>query len=258
MKIRYILVLAFLMLPFFTKAQDYETITEPFSTGGRFSGELEWDLGKGVRVYGEEEVRFKDNFNSFSKSYSTFGFSYKPVSFLKMDAGYSFIYQPKKNRNRVMFSVTGSMNKGNWNFSLKEKIQMTGKSYDFNHFQQPLNLVQSKLTLKADYDIPHSSFAPYVAAELRHTLNGVDTESLGKTNSEAGNVSYSNDYIDRIRFTAGTEWRLNRNNYLDLYAFVENTRNFDIDASFEGKFKSACWVTAWVSNIGIAYKFSIK
>lgn len=238
-----------ILFPLSASAQDYEHAEKPFSVEGRVSGAIDWKLSDHISLHGKEEIRFNDNFRSFSKSHTDAIISYKPFSFLKLEAGYIFIYIPDGSKNRFTASIDGIYPKGNIELKLTEKIQRTSELTEINPYEKARNLYQLKTQLRAKYKIPESSWAPHLSIEARHSLNAVNPESI--TLKEPA-------FIDRMRFKAGTEWTTNQSNIIDFFAFVDYKHSLAIDATPEGILQSAVWESQWIANIGLAYKFKLN
>ena len=112
--------------------------------GGRVSLSLDKKITRGLHVSLEEEARFDNNFGSFDRLQTTLGLSYKINEYLKVGAGYALINgyssanQAFKNaRHRFMVDVKGTLKVADWNFSLKERLQLTRRKGDFNPYQNP-------------------------------------------------------------------------------------------------------------------------
>jgi len=249
------------------QAQDSEatSASEPTSyIAARAAAEIDWKIISGLHLTATEQLRIYAEESQMNKSYSSLEMSYKILPWLKASAGYTFIYgkekitEDEKMRHRGFATLTGRYSYGPWKFSLKERIQISHKSYEFNTFQQPENLWQNRAQLKVDYEFPDKPWAPYAAVEVRHTLNGVDPASLATSKTSAGTVDYSEVYIDRWKFSLGTELLINEHNTLDFFLMYERKSDHDIDASKVGVYKSDQWLKSNVATIGLLYSFSIK
>ena len=251
------LVAVLCLVPFAASAQ--EKLASQTEFGARASAELDWKMTNALHLSIEEEARLYDM--SFGKMYTTAALSYKFGRHLKVGAGYSYIGALDddvwKSRHRGFADVTGSVRVGDFKISLRERFQATYKAYDINTFQKPQTAYALKSRLKVVYDIPHCAWAPYVSTELRTALNAVDYSSLGTTKQTAGTVSYSDVYCNRLRTVAGTEWRVNRKNYLDFYLLYDRDFARDIDATAEGRAKSYTVTPLNNISLGIAYRFAL-
>jgi len=235
-------------------AQDWNVTS--FRPAVEFDYKLLPDLKFGV----EEELRF-DSFYHFDRSITNIGVDYKVFDFLKVDAGYSFRYDPGKPKHRVHLQLTGYYKPGNFRFALSERVSVTHRAYEFNHFQNPLNAVELKTKFRVAYKMPWLSWNPYASAEIRNILNAVDPESLAKTKKEInGQVSYSDSYLNKFKVILGADWKLSSKSSLDIFAFGQMNYETDIDANAEGKLKAENGVTNYsysTIGLGIKYCFSL-
>lgn len=268
------------MLPLCASAQDeyYRNADPTTGVRGRVSAAFDWKVADGLHLNLEEEMRTADGFSSVEKIYSTAGISYKPCPYLKAGMSYSYIIRNRpgegdadsewRDKGRLNFDLTGMYRFGSFKLSLRERLQLTSLYYEVNEFQKPSQQLALRSRLKLAYSIPGKPVEPYVSAEMRHALNAVDPESLGKTKSDAGSVSYSDVYADRYRLVAGVEWRLDKRNWLDFYIMGQKACPKVIDTNAEGKLKKIQeiggeWyggVTTrcdYTVSIGVAYKFGI-
>ena len=69
-----------------------------------------------------------------------------------------------------MFDATGTVRFGDWNFSLRERLQMTHRTDDFNEYQNPRDAIMLKSRIMVKYK-GLGMFEPYAFFELRHYLN---------------------------------------------------------------------------------------
>lgn len=233
-----------------------------FDTGARISGGVSWSIiPKRFSVSLDEELRIKDNFSNFNKSYTSAAAEYRILPFLKTEASYSFIMTKNssgvwRNRHRGALSLTGTWSPGRWKFSLKEKLQATYKAYDINLFQAPRTDLALKTRIKVSYDFRHSRWEPYASVEIRNTLNAVNPDSfiygkytwekydgddwVSKSRTCYGNLSpsYSDIYINRLRFQAGTEYKFRKDRVLTMYVVVDCNYDMPVDFSSNGIQKS--------------------
>jgi len=232
----------------FAESKDLPWVTnnEGFSTGARFSAGVDWRLSKGLFLDYDAEVRINQNFSHFQKIYNNLGISYNVTDWLKLGTGGSFIMANStdngwRNRMRWRFDATFRYKYNRFNFSFRERLQVTHKNYDINLYQAPKNKWELKHRFKVSYNIRKSPFTPYAAVELRNTLNMVNPNGFVYVNSNGRwklpSPSYSDVYINRLRLVAGTEYKINKKNVLDFYLVMDNHYNIDIDLNAEGKQK---------------------
>lgn len=235
---------ALLALPVGAQVLTYGTDDGGLETGARLSGGVDWTaIPKKLHLKWDEEVRFDSDFGRLHKLYSSVGATYKLTPWLRAGVYGSLINTNStdngwRNRVRAGFDLQGSMEADRWKFSLRERLQATTKLYDVNTYQENATAWALKSRIKASYDIPHSRFEPYAAVELRNTLNAVNpayfkyNKSLGRW--DCTDTRYDDIYINRLRFQAGTGWKLARKQLLDIFVVVDSNWNLDIDTSSNG------------------------
>lgn len=247
-------LMASLALP--AAAQTYLTEDTSYDFRARAGVSVDWKLAGGLTLSAGEELRFKDNVSSFSKSYTDIGLSYKFGKHFKAGADYTFIYG-NDIRHRADVFATGMLKAGRWKLSLREKFVLTHRTGEFNVYQQPVNALDLRSRFKAAYDIPRSHIEPYGFCEIRNTLNAV--KYSGTT---AATMSYSDVYVNRVRTGLGFEWGLSRHGALDFYGLADYNYRKKYDAYGPsakkhdyGDLKSVTYCPAWNFTIGVAYRF---
>lgn len=177
-----------------------------YAAGDDFGGSIDVGISKKLKKFTlslDEEVRFQSNFTKFDRSSTTFEVSYKPIKYVKLGGAYDFMYsqyQTKKGnwkqeiRHRYYFFVTGNIDAGRFNFSLRERFQSTHRQS--KDYQNPKMYLRSRLQVA--YDIRKSPFEPYISAEMFNGLNKGDSG------------------INRWRFQAGCSYSINKHHVLDL------------------------------------------
>ena len=143
---------------------------------GRASVGADYKIVKGLHLSVEEEIRSEDNFSSLGSIRSTVGMSYKPVKFLKLGAGYTLINPWKSSanafnnpRHRFFFDVSGNLRLGGFQFTLKERLQLTHRSGSFNYTQTTPNALALKSRLGVKYK-GWKKLDPYAYFEVRKEL----------------------------------------------------------------------------------------
>ena len=271
-----------------THTLGYNRADSETETGIRMKAGLDLTLIPKTSHLGfEEEVRIEDNFSRFKKSYSTVSLDYKLTPWLKTAASYSFIYgqtaaDATRIRHRIAWDLTGSYKYGRLKFSLRERLQLTNKAYDINTWQEPRNDLKLKSRVKVAFDIRHSAWEPFIALELRNTFNGVNPEYFAYTttwNGETHSIGrwynpepkYNDVYIDRLRITAGTTFKVRNNHEFGINAIIDCNYNLDIDTNAEGYQKADKSGTGYGNDypmltlqntyfigLGLSYKFNLK
>lgn len=258
-------------VPFTAKTQTDVSLDPDF--GARISAEIDKKITKGLHVNLEEEIRLVDNFSHFGRFQTTLGCSYKINQHLKVGVGYALInpYSStnkafKNSRHRLQADATGSISAGSWKFSLKERIQVTHYTGDFNEYQHARNLIMLKSRLMAKYSIS-KKYVPYSYIEFRHYLNApvitasYDGSSYSSTtgSEEAGWFlkGFNGSYLNRFRGALGINIKFNKQNALNLYMMGDYVMDKEVDANAEGtKLKSYTRETGFVGWLGAGYTFS--
>lgn len=243
--------------------------------GGRLSVRLDKKATKGLHLYLEEEVRMDNNFGAFERLHTSAGATYKVIPSLKLGAGYALInpYSTKnaafKNaRHRLMLDAAYTYRHGDWYFSLKERMQATFRTGDYNPYQNP----QPALTLKSRLQAKYKGFGrvvPYGYVELRHILNAPaimanydGSDYYDDNGSETGDAGWfisgwDKAYCNRVRTSLGADIRLDRHNTLTLYLLADYVNNYEVDANASGtKLKSYTHETGFLGYIGATYRLS--
>ena len=273
MKIRIIILLG-LFFPVLASAQTDVALDPEF--GGRISVSVDKRITRGLHVSLEEEVRFDQNFGSLDRLQTTLGLNYKVNEFIKLGVsyalinGYSSTNQAFKNmRHRFMVDVKGTLKVADWNFSLKERLQLTHRTGDYNVYQNPANALMLKSRLKAKYR-GFGAVQPYAYIELRNYLNAPVIEAAfdGTTYytlddySETGEAGwflkgFNGGYINRLRGSIGVDYKIDSHSTLNFYFLGDYIMDKVVDANAEGtKLKSYTKETGFRGWIGAGYEFA--
>ena len=189
----------------------------------------QWSVGA------EAELRLQDNWGAVERWTIGAGASYKPMKYIKLDAGYKFIDAHRNRyytsaagnakwlpyywspRHRIYAGITGTLPIGNFEISLRERWQYTyrpevttecwnltkGKKDDDKTINgKGKNVLRSRL--QAAYKIPGSGVEPYLSAEM-----------------------YTTDRLDKMRYTAGVEWKISRQHAIDVYYRYQDVHEDD-------------------------------
>lgn len=262
-----------------------------FIASGRFSVGADFKLARGLHATVAEELRLRYKEGAptqgLDRLYTSLGLNYKVCPYVKLGLGFDFInvwkvkniyadeaktvvsFTEKYNemRHRVSFDVTGMYKFHGWQFSLRERLQMTHYTDPyFDSFEEVRNALALRSRLKVSYSAKRVPLKPYVAAELRNTLNSVNLSksSFDRIRKNGGDrlvmlePSYSDAYVDRIRAEIGTEWTINARNTLDFYIIYDYGFKKEIKVSNEKRYLTA--LTGCPSNtlaLGIAYTFGM-
>lgn len=269
---RWIIIFFGLLLPLLTSAQT-DTAFDP-EFGGRLSFTLDKKIVKRLHVSLEEEVRFDNNFGAFDRLQSTLSLNYKIHPNIKVGAGYALINGYNSNgfknaRHRFMIDVKGTLKYGHWNLSLKERMQLTHRTGDYNVYQNPANALMLKSRLTAKY-LGFGKVEPYAYFELRNYLNApvinaaYDGINYGTVDGlvQEGDPGwflegFNGGYINRYRGSLGVDIKLNRNSTLNFYLMGDYCIDKEVDANAEGTIlKSYTKETGFRAWLGAGYEFA--
>lgn len=259
-----LLIPSLLLFPFAAVGQTPASETD-YDFRSRTSVGVDWKIAKGLHLDGGYELRTADNFSRIERHQVNVGLQYSPIKHLEIGAGYYFIghfdsgkeYKP---RHRMYADVAGSCKFGAWKLSLRERVQMTHNSYEFNEYQKTPNLVELKSRLKLAYKgLIH--LEPYGYVELRNCFNGPSfTADYNEKSEKYSNYEfkgYSDAYVNRVRGALGLEWNINGSHSIDFRLMADWCRDKAIDVNAEGtKLKSYAWERSFITSITIGYTFS--
>lgn len=193
-------------------------------------------LNKKWSVGLEGELRTRNNTRTMDRWGAGVSAEYKIIKGLKASAGYTFLYDNNKeeltmksdglrpnkwmpsywgSRHRLNVSLTGNVDWGRLNVSLRERWQYTyrpaadGKKYDFDdETWNPVkgkgkNVLRSRLQLS--YDFPNWKFDPYANAEM-----------------------FNADGIEKMRYQVGVDYKYRKQHVFSL-TYRYQTVNGDDD-----------------------------
>ncbi len=195
--------------------------------------ELDANIAKNIGAFAEGEFRSYDQLSGTDRWSGTIGIDYKPISYMKLSAGYTGMEERIKTeitrkgniipsywqpRHRAFFTVTGSYKIGRIELSLRERYQYTYRpkqyvtKYDSDGITRKTDeIIKTKhqhvlrSRLQVEYNIRKCKFTPYASCEIYNSLtDGFSTE--------------------KTRWTAGTSYKLNKKNSLSLYyRYIDET-----------------------------------
>lgn len=184
-------------------------------------------IDKKLSVGAEAELRTRDDAGEIDRWSLGVNAQYKLNSWLKASAGYTFLRDNNErysfhddgsynkradywgNRHRFNVSLTASKKLGNFTLSLRERWQYTyrpeytvDERYDYDkqdydgkektYHGKGKNVLRSRL--KLDYAIPQSNLSPYASVE-----------------------AYNAWSVQKMRYTLGIDWKINKQNSLGVY-----------------------------------------
>lgn len=239
-------------------------------SGARASIAADWKIRKGLHLTVEEEIRMDGVFQSLGRLQTTIGLEYKVSNYFRLGAGYVLI-NPYSASNlyfkepRHRFYVDGKVhyNLNGFDFSLRERVQLTHRTGDFNAFQSTPNLVGLKTRLGVSYK-GWTYFEPGVFFEMRTQLNApwgsisgsLQTKSDGTTYYAYTPAGYTHTYNDRYRGIIRTDIKFNKHHVLRPYVLLDYISEYDIDTNSEGtRLFSAAYNNYFKVTIGVGYTF---
>ena len=266
-------LLGLFFLPAAAHAQESVSLDPEF--GGRLAFQLDKKLARGLHINLEEEARMDGNFSSFNRLHTTLALNYKVGNGLKLGIGYAMINpyssnkgQFKNARHRAMVDAKWTLHSGDWQFSVKERLQATFRTGDFNAWQH----AQPELALKSRLMVKYKGLrrvAPYGYLELRNTLNAPSiaasyngTQWLNEDNLQEGDEGWfvsgwNKVYINRLRGSIGVDWRLDKRSTLNLYLLADWVNDYVVDANSAGTvLKEYTHETGFVGQIGVQYTYA--
>ena len=266
-----LLLLTALLLPMAAQAQ---------IIGGRASVGVDYKIAKGLHITAEEEVRTADNFSALGSTRTTLGLTYKPVKFLKLGAGYTLINPWKVDkelddgtlysgfwapRHRFYGDVRGALNLGDFQFFIKERLQLTHNGDSgMNVYQNPRNA----LALKSRIGVKYKGWKvvePSAYFELRTQLNGAwgttsgsqQTNKSGRTYYAFTPGGYTHVYNDRYRGCIELDWNISKRHTLSPYVLLDAGSEYELDTNSEGtRLFSAGYSKYFRVSLGVGYVFS--
>lgn len=248
--------------------------------GGRASVEVDYKIVKGLHLTFEEEIRSDENFSQLNRLQTTVGLTYKPVSWLKLGAGYSLINPYKLNktldddtvytgfwapRHRVYADITGIYKLGKFQFSLRERLQFTHNSDgSMNVYQNNPNALALKSRLGVKYK-GWTTFQPSLSFEVRTALNdpwgtmsgSAQTNKSGKTYYAYTPAGYTHVYNNRYRVNLGADINITKQHTIKPYVLLDVCGDYEIDTNSGGtRLFSAGYNDKFMATVGIGYTFS--
>lgn len=145
----------------------------------------------------EEDIRPQSDFRQAEWFLTTGEINYTFNPHLKAGVAYMLLCQYKASeelRNRYYLYASASYPVGNFTLSLRERFQSTYKT----GADHPTNYLRSMLTLS--YKISRTGLCPFAYAEIFNNTG------------HQGHM-----HTDRIRLSAGSDYRIDRHNALQLY-----------------------------------------
>lgn len=177
------------LLPLRMQAREKFNTAFKVSLSGQLAPRLEW--------LAEEDFRLSGDFGHAEWSLTTVEINYRLLPRLKAGAGYMLMartYRLDGLRNRYYFYATASCRAGIFLVSLRERFQSTYRAGSTH----PVNYLRSMLTLSCP--LGRTGASPFVYAEPFN-----NTGHKGRMKA------------DKIRLSAGCDYRIDPHNSLQLY-----------------------------------------
>jgi len=217
-----------------------------------------WRNGLSLGI--DEDLRF-NVYNSlvgptFNKAYTTVSFGYKPIEYIKFDAGYTLkilgadsTWSDSKKadpnewiRHRVFFGITLSYDFHYAKIYLRERAQLDMRTDSVNALEKNKYnwLLRSKIG--SEFYVPGKPVTPYLWVELINTLNAPEYQQRN-----------GHQFISSVRTQAGVQWRLTRLSSLDF--FYRFTYGYDrsINITRKRSYIELTEETLYMHSIGVVY-----
>ena len=235
---RKLAIIALMLLPLSGAAQEF---------AARTSVGADYKIVKGLHLGVEEELRVDDGFSGLEDLRTTVDLSYKLSNHFKFGGGYTLINPYKKSasafgaeRHRLFLDATGTFRTGDWQFSLKEKLQFTHRTDDsLNVYQKTRNA----LSLKSRAGVKYKGFydwEPFVYLEARTALNDPwgtvsgsiqHTETTGKAYYSYTHTGYTHIYFNRFRLNIGTDWSPSKKHNFSFGLLADYCTDYVVDTN---------------------------
>lgn len=207
------------------------TLSAQDDLGSSLSAEITKRIIPGLNLSLEEDFRLRDNLSEVDRFSTTLELSYKPWKFLKLGGAYNLINYNHETkgwevRHRYYFFATGSYRINRFTVSLRERFQSTYRVGVKETSKRANPKLYLRSRLEVEYDIRNCKFEPFASVELYNTLN----DSQGNK-------------MNKLKYTAGSKYKLNKRNSLQLYYRYVNFKDDD-----EGNGKH-------MIGLGYSYKF---
>ncbi len=268
-----IIALMLMLPPFLAAAQEF---------AARTSVGADYKIVKGLHLGVEEEVRVDDGFSGLDDMRTTLDLSYKVSKHFKFGGGYTLINPYKLSssafvaaRHRAFVDATLSYRAGDFQFSLKEKLQFTHRTDDsLNVYQKTRNA----LSLKSRVGVKYKGFydwEPFAYFEARTALNdpwGEVTGSLQYTETSSRpyysytHTGYTHTYFNRFRLNLGTDWAPSKSHNFSFGLLADYCTDYVVDTNGPSSWSTKgvrlfADETGWVDTfrislcVGYQYKF---
>jgi hypothetical protein len=242
---KYIYAVLLILMPITAIAQD-----DDFGLWTTLGAEKK--LTKRFSIGAEGEMRTRNDSKTIDRWSGSMETEYKFFNWLKASAAYTFLYDNNKEkityhsdggynnwrphywspRHRFNVAMTGDVDFGRFNFSLREMWQYTYRPekttnrYDFdNAWWEPTtvsgkgkNILRSRL--QVEYNIKKCKVNPYASVEI-----------------------YNGWSLEKTRYTVGADWNVDKHNVFGLFYRYQDVNGSDDDNDYNSHI------------LGLNYKF---
>lgn len=235
---------------------------------GRASVGGDYKIVKGVHLGVEEELRMGDGFSSLGSVRTGVSLSYRPLTFLKVKAGYTLINPWKKSwsnfnapRHRVYMDLAGRYPVGDFQFFLKERLQLTHRTGSYNVYET----TPYALALKSSAGVKYKRFKrfePSLSFEVRTALNdpwGTGVAAVDNHDNEYTaytHTGYTHCYNNRYRTSLEADWVPAKHHVIAPYILADYCCDYEINTDSSGKvLKSKGYSNEWLFCVGLGYVY---
>ena len=226
---------------------------------------MDKDLSKGFHLLLEGEARTLGNFTDIGRYDAGVGLEYILNQHFQFSLCYKMIEKKNssgewKMRHRIYADAKAALQAGDWNFSLRERLQLTHK--DVNPIKK--QTTPNSLTLKSRLQAAYKGFLqwePYAYIELRNVFNdpacSATWSTVSQTFSDYEFLGYNHAYVNRIRGSIGVEWELDKHNCFDFHILTDYCKDKEIDTADNGtRLESLYWARTFYGAFCVGYTFS--
>lgn len=218
-----------------------------------------------LSVHFSEEARFMDNISNFDRSYTSLSLVYSPWQWLKIAPEYSLVsnldtdasgHKEWEFRHRIALNLTGVVNFGQWEFSLRERPQVTVRTDSINVCEKMKAAFVLRSRAQAKYSFFSIPLKVYAFVEMTNTLNTPDT-FVGPTGKGSGEVTFKLDnHIAKMRYSVGAQYRFDKRNSVELYYRLDDGQDYDIHITKKNGYLESVTTENYMHHIlGVVYKF---
>lgn len=202
---KFIFLFLFVLLCFNVQGQ-----TEDFQSWNSLS--VKKKINKKFTLYGEQEMRFRNNASILDKSVTELGGAYSINKYVKLKTTYRLTYNNDMEDgvyfdNRLYFDLVLKKKFDRFKFSFRERYQQNFAVENDDEFSY-YNFRYLRHQLSLEYNLPKTSIEPFCAAELYQSLNNPIQNG-----------------IDKQRYTLGVLFPINKSIAFKIYyRFQKNAK----------------------------------